>query len=403
MNAPGGPTSTDGSARLPLILAMLAREQGITGVHTHVTHLRDHLAREGVACRLVTPRTWARSPWRRVLLLTVFAVSPMLERLHASTTHVRWYRRSHEFFLYLALRRELASAGACVVYAQCPASARAALRARCVPEQRVVLAVHFVSSQADEWALRGYIPPNGRTFRRIRRLEQEVLPAVDGLVFVSNWARTALLAWLPQAGRVPSRVVTNFVPGSAPRQRQPRRADLVTVGNLLPVKNHGYLLRILAEAKRQGYRYTLDIFGEGMERPNLSRLAHELGLADRVRFLGFQPDVAEQLPAYDAYVHTSYSESSCIAVMEAMAAGLPVVTTESGALAELLDDPDQGRYWPIDEPARAAEILVGLLASEAERARAGRAARARFERDYAADVVVPRLLAFMDGVQEPMG
>jgi glycosyltransferase involved in cell wall biosynthesis len=266
-----------------------------------------------------------------------------------------------------------------------------------------VLAVHFVSSQADEWAHRGYISWRGRAFRAIRGLEREVLPSVDGLVFVSKWARTALLEWLPQAGRVPSRVVTNFVPGSASPQRMPHRADLVTVGNLLPVKNHGYLLRILAEANRQGHRYTLDIFGEGMERPNLERLVHELGLTDQVRFMGFQPDVAERLPAYDAYVHTSYSESSCIAVMEAMAAGLPVVTTEAGALAELLDDPDQGRYWPMDEPDRAAEILVGLLASEAERARAGRAARDRFERDYAADVVVPRLIDFLDGVREPTG
>jgi glycosyltransferase involved in cell wall biosynthesis len=385
-----------------LVLAMLAREQGITGVHTHVNHLRDHLARDVDGSRLVTPRAWVgSSPWRRALVGAAFAVPPLVEWLHAPAAHVRWYRRTHEVALRLALRQELASAGPCVVYAQCPVSARAALRARRGPEQRVVLAVHFVSSQADEWALRGYIPREGRTFSDIRRLEQEVVPAVDGLVFVSNWARTALIDWLPEAALVPSRVVTNFVPCSAPPRMVPREADLVTVGNLLPVKNHGYLLRILAEARRLGHRYTLDIFGEGMEQANLRRLAETLRVTDQVRFLGYQPDVAAKLPAYSAYVHASRSESSCIAVMEAMAAGLPVVTTDSGALAELLDDPDQGRYWPIDEPVRAARILVDLMSTEAGLARAGRAARDRFERDYAAEVVVPRLLAFLDRVQAP--
>ncbi|RYP85589.1 glycosyltransferase [Nocardioides guangzhouensis] len=224
------------------------------------------------------------------------------------------------------------------------------------------------------------------------------MPTVDGLVYVSRWAQRALLEWLPEAAQVPSRVVTNFVGRPAAARPGPRRGDLVSVGNLLPVKNHGYLFQILAEARSRGQVYTLDLFGEGIEHARLARLAEELGIAEQVRFLGFQPDVEEKLPGYVAYVHSSYSESSCIAVMEAMAAGLPVVTTDAGALAELIDDPEEGRYWPLDEPARAADVLVGLLASEAETKRAGLAARARFERDYAADVVVPRLISFLETV-----
>ena len=124
-------------------------------------------------------------------------------------------------FLRQALRRRLAAAGDCVVYAQCPLSARAALRARRGPHQRVVMAVHFRISQADEWADKGEISHDGVVFRGIRRLERQVIPRADGLVYVSRWARNALLQWLPQAAAVPDAVIDNFVTPYTPHQARP--------------------------------------------------------------------------------------------------------------------------------------------------------------------------------------
>lgn len=214
-------------------------------------------------------------------------------------------------------------------------------------------------------------------------------------MFVSEWARSALRAWLPEANLSPGTVVPNFV--SVPRQAGARGdgGDLVSIGNLEAVKNHRYLLRVLAAARDSGHTYTLDVFGEGVERARLVALADELGVGDQVRLHGFRTGVQDRLPSYRVYVHASYSESSSLAIMEAMAAGLPVVSSTAGALSELFNDPAQGRFWPIDDVDRAARILVTLMEASDELDRAGKAARDKFSEDFDADVVAPRLLRFL--------
>jgi glycosyltransferase involved in cell wall biosynthesis len=234
-------------------------------------------------------------------------------------------------------------------------------------------------------------------FQAIRRTERRVLPRVDGLVYVSDWARRAVLGWMPEAKQVPSAVIGNFV---APLDHEPHpepQADLVTTGNLDIVKNHRFLLTVLAEAGRAGHTLTLDVYGEGPCRKDLERQARDLDLTSQVRFRGFRKDIREFLPGYRAYVHASYSESSSLAIMEAMAAGLPVVVADIGPLAELCEEGVEGRFWPLDDPARAAAVLLGLVESEPTRAQAAAAARERFRRDFDATVIGPRLLSFLQG------
>jgi glycosyltransferase involved in cell wall biosynthesis len=392
---------SDGTSR-PLIIATIPREQGITGVHTHVRQLRAYLERSGHPVEQITPYSWGSTPvpWGRAVIGPIFALRLVLERLNGSV-NVWWYRHWHEVFLYRALRARLASIGSCVVYAQCPLSARAALRARRGPNQRVVLAVHFRISQADEWADKGQISRVGRIFRGIRSLESDVIPQVDGLVYVSDWAQKALTAWLPRAAGVPSTVIDNFVTAPGPDRAGEPRGDLVTVGNLEAIKNHRYLLQILAEAKRMGRTFTLDVFGEGPQLSDLVALERSLGLQGQVRWHGFRRDVRAALPGYRAYTHASYSESSSLAIIEAMAAGLPVLAGNIGPLAELFDDGVEGRFWPLDNPTRAAELLIDLVNSEPERLRAAGAARARFARDFDADVIAPRLVSFLIAAPDP--
>ena len=378
----------------PIVIAALAREQGITGVHTHVRQLREFLAHSGGVVTQVTPHSWAgRSLVRRLILAPLFGARLILEPTFGPA-HVWWYRTSHEWFLRKALRSHLAELGPCVVYAQCPPSAHAALKARKGPHQRVVLAVHFRISQSDEWADKGHISREGRLYRSIRDFERRTVPAVEGLVFVSSWARSALHQWMPEATGVPGVVIPNFVRAVADRGVAPQ-GDLVSVGNLEAIKNHRYLFRVLAAARERGHRYTLDVFGEGVERNNLVALAQRLGIEDQVRLRGFRRDVPRLLPGYRLYVHASYSESSSLAIMEAMGAGLPVVSSDAGALPELFEEPEHGRFWPIDDPQRGAEILIDLVDSDEEVRRAGRAALEKFRSDYDAEVVAPRLVAFL--------
>ena len=304
-------------------------------------------------------------------------------------------------FLRNALRRCLAEVGDCVVYAQDPLAARAALRARRGPHQRVVLAVHFRISQADEYADSREISRDGAVFRAIRQVEREVIPQVDRLVYVSKWGQDALLSWLPEAAAVPSAVIGNFVTPLHVEPGHELLGDLVTTGRLERAKNHRFLLEVLAEAKRAGRSLTLDVFGEGPCRKDLLRQTHALGLEGQVRFHGFRPDVREFLPRYRAYVHASYSESLPLAVIEAMAAGLPVVVGDTGGISELCDDGIEARYWPLDNPAQAAATLIGLLDCEPERSKAARAASERFRRDFDAGVVGPKLRSFLLGTTPP--
>jgi len=282
-----------------------------------------------------------------------------------------------------------------VVYAQDPLAARAALRARTSRRQQVVLVVHFRISQADEWADKGEIRAGAAVYRAIRGVEREVIPQVDRLVFVSRWAQEALLSWIPEAGSVPSAVISNFI-APLDRVREPGvQADLVTVGSLEPVKNHRFLLEVLAEANRRGRPVTLDVFGDGPLRRELASMAHSLGLDAQVRFRGFRADVRDLLPGYRAYVHASYSEASSFAIIEAMAAGLPILAAKIGPISEICDEESGARWLSLDDPGQATTALLGLLGSEPDRQAAARAARARFLRDYDATVVAPRLWSFL--------
>ena len=89
----------------------------------------------------------------------------------------------------MALYRHLRPLDEAVIYAEGPVEAWAVLLARSGPHQRVVLAIHFQTSQADEWARKGEIPERGHVYRSIRQFETEVVQQVDAIVFVSHAAR----------------------------------------------------------------------------------------------------------------------------------------------------------------------------------------------------------------------
>lgn len=374
---------------IPLVISSLLRPEGETGVHTHIRELRRFLDHQGVASTLVTPFSW-----QPALSAPVFAVRLALAHLSTSAS-VMWYRHFHEVFLRKALRRRLQRMSNTVIYTQSPVEARAALLARRGPEQRVVMAVHFQTSQADEWARKKQITPDGRVYKSIRLLEREVIPRLDGIVYVSESAQRELLTWLPQAERVQSKVIPNFIGPPPEPSGGVLLGDLVTVGGLEIAKNHRFLLEVLASANKAGRRLTLDIYGDGVCRKGLERLAGELGIVDQVRFRGFRRDIRELLRRYRIYVHASYAEASPFAIIEAMSVGLPIVAHSIGGIPELCNDGVEGRYWHIDNQDKAASVLIDLLDSDLSRATLGAAAAARFRRDFESNIVAPRLYSFL--------
>jgi len=389
--------SATGNASPSLLIATILRPEGSTGVHTHVRQFCRYLDKSGTAFQLVTPFSWGRE-----LRQPVFGVRLLLERASGAASVV-WYRHWHEIFLRQALRKRLAGLGESVIYAQGPLEAQAALLARRGPHQRVVMAVHFQISQADEWVGKRYIHSGGRVFRAIRRFERNVIPQLDGIVYVSRSARESLLSWLPEAATVPSTVIPNFVEALEARPEPEVRGDLVTVGGLELGKNHRFLIEVLAEAKNSGRTLTLDLFGEGPCRADLGRLAQALGLERQVRFHGFRADVRDLLPGYRAYVHSSVYETGPLAIIEAMAAGLPIFAGRIGGIPELFEGGVEGRFWPLDDPIKASRMLIDLLDSEQERAAAGAASAERQRRNFDMDVLAPQLWSFLRDPRTPVG
>ncbi len=372
-----------------LVIASILRPEGNTGVHTHVREFRCYLESEGVPVTLVTPYSWGS-----LLTAPFFAPRLLLTKVHKSAS-VAWYYHFHEAFLRRALRRHLASGNAAVVYTQGPREARAALDARRGPHQQVVMVVHSLTSQTETWVFKAMLRTEGRTYRHIRHVEAETIARLDGIVHVTDLARDALLAWLPVPGPARAAVVPNFIAMREHAAHGDPELDLVTIGSLELLKNHGYLLDVLAAAKRMGRRYTLDVFGEGSQHSCLVRRAKQLGLSAQVRFLGFRPDVRTLLTAYRVYVHTAFRESQGIALIEAMAAGLPLVVADRGGVTEVCDEESGARFWPLDDATRAASILIEVMEDEVERVRARHRVLAAFRERFDAAVVAPRLYQFL--------
>lgn len=156
------------------------------------------------------------------------------------------------------------------------------------------------------------------------------------------------------------------------------RAKLVAVGNLYPVKDHATLLR--AAVRLPVAR--IAIAGRGSQEEPLRRLAHELGLAERVHLLGLRDDVDTILTAADIFVQPSLSEGLPLAVLEAMAFGLPVVATRVGGVPEAVVDGDTGYLVPAGDPEALGTALARLIESPDRGRSMGAAGRERAEAGF---------------------
>lgn len=165
--------------------------------------------------------------------------------------------------------------------------------------------------------------------------------------------------------------------------RQAARAELglhpgecaaIAVGRFVPVKDHATLLRATAQVLERYPRFVLLLLGTGALEPDLRAQAEALGIAARVRFLGFRPDVSRWLGAADIFVNSSTTEGLPISLLEAMASGLPTVATRVGGIPAALGDPPAGALVPVADASSLATALFQLCTSDAHRERCRRLA-----------------------------
>ncbi len=170
---------------------------------------------------------------------------------------------------------------------------------------------------------------------------------------------------------------------------------VAALGNQIPVKRLDRFLVALALARRQEPTVRGIIVGDGSERCRLEALAQELDLVpDGVRFLGYRSDVARLLgEEADVLALTSDHEGCPNVVLEAMAAGLPVITTPAGDAGVVVQDEVTGYVVPFGAVEQLADRIVRLARSPEQRRRLGAAGRSRVVQQYAWEQLGERLLA----------
>jgi glycosyltransferase involved in cell wall biosynthesis len=179
--------------------------------------------------------------------------------------------------------------------------------------------------------------------------------------------------------------------------RQPHR--LLSVGRLDAIKGFDVLLPALAILRDRGVPFESVVIGEGEERASLEALRHQLDLDDRVTFVGARP----QTEVRKAMAESTLMVMPCVVtpegnadgipnvLTEAMAAGLPVISTRVSGIPELIDDRVSGRLVDQRDPLALADAIAEQLADPASRDAYAKAGRAKVEREFDVRIEAGRL------------
>ncbi len=241
-----------------------------------------------------------------------------------------------------------------------------------------------------------------RTFQRLR--------LVDDVVFVSDDARRVALA----AGAVRDRrvhVIVNgvdarsYVRGGDARRRVradfsiPDDAPVVgIIARLTAAKDHVNLFDAFLRVRGAHAGAWLLVVGDGELRADLERAVHERGLSSAVVFAGRRDDVADVLSAFDVFVLSSATEGLAVTLLEAMAAGLPVVATRVGGNPEVVVDGETGRLVPPRDPAALAAAIGEVLGDRSRAKRMGERGAERARGRFGIDAMVGGYLALYDAL-----
>jgi glycosyltransferase involved in cell wall biosynthesis len=160
---------------------------------------------------------------------------------------------------------------------------------------------------------------------------------------------------------------------------------ILSTARLALDKGLEYLVEAAANLSGMKRRYRVIIAGDGPLRPQLECLARNLGVGDRVAFLGYREDVSNLLAACDVVVLPSLREGLSIALLDAMAAGKPIIATSIGSHVELASQAEMARLVPPADPRALSEAILGFARDPALMARFGTTARTLFESTYTED------------------
>ncbi len=177
----------------------------------------------------------------------------------------------------------------------------------------------------------------------------------------------------------------------------PTELVIGAVGRLDPVKDLPTLLEAFARVTSAHATARLVLIGDGPERARLESLVHERDLGGRVSLAGYRRDVRALLPGLDLYVNSSIFEGVSLTILEAMAAGLPVVATAVGGTPEVVSDGVTGRLVPARQPMTLAHAISTLLSNQTMARSFATQGRARVEQRFSLNRMVQSYAAIYRG------
>jgi len=160
------------------------------------------------------------------------------------------------------------------------------------------------------------------------------------------------------------------------------------VGRLSPQKDYPTLLRAFAEVLRRRSDTILLIAGDGRLRNDLETLASDLGIRERVKFLGYRPDVLEVVSAFDVYALSSLWEGLPLSVLEAMALGKPVAATAADGTVEAIEPGETGFLVSPKDHRALSRRLIDLVLAPGEARAMGKAGRIRWKKFFSLTRVI---------------
>jgi glycosyltransferase involved in cell wall biosynthesis len=377
----------------PLRIAIVIARLNVGGPATHVIGLAAGLPRDRFSVRLIAGRE-GRGEAGMHYLAEEAGIRP--EILPELSPHLG-PADALAFFRLVRIFREWKPDVVHTHTAKAGAVGRTAARCAGVP-----VVIHTFHGHV----LRGYFSPPVQAF--FRMIERTLTRITDRIVTLSPALRDDLasmgIAPPEKIDVVPLGIDLKAFRG-APQRRAELRDELGigpdqplvgTVGRLVPIKNHRLFLEAARSMVDSGSPVRFAVVGDGGLRDSLKEYACQLGIADRVHFLGWRKDMVPVYAALDLFALTSDNEGTPVAVIEAMAAGIPVVATAVGGVPDVVRDGETGRLVPPgDAPALSRAWRTALQDREVTQRMCGRAGR-DVERQFGRE----RMISAMAGLYE---
>jgi glycosyltransferase involved in cell wall biosynthesis len=375
----------------PVGVAYVIPRMAIGGAQTHLLHVLRRLDRRRfspILCCLATDRRDPIQLLDRVRELDV----PILDAGVRDTANA--LGRPHTFLQMARVARELRRRRVQIVHSYLfHANWFGTLAARMagVPVTIVSKRSMDVYPRArDRWAC--------RVVNRLADRVTAVAEAVRDHVHVTEHCPVEKIVVIPN-GIDTDGAEASPPPGAVPALLGDGEGAVVgTIARLVWKRGHEELLQAAALVVQAEPSVRLAIVGDGPLRSTLEARARGLGLDGEIRFLGAVPNAARLLPGFDVFVLSSVLEGMSNAVLEAMAAGRPVVATRVGGNSELVVDGETGFLVPPRDPGALADAVLRLVRDPQMARRFGEAGRRRAQSEFSLATMVGRLERLYDAL-----